>query len=93
MLYIYTTKQQLVMAATTTFRTNQDDLGGNQQMSHSSGNFSLPYDDPAIVNPAELASFPKMVMDSNNRHPDHDSHLVNKRTTPARDGSNIVKTW
>ena len=46
MLYIYTTKQQLVMATTTTFRTNQDDLGGNQQMSHSSGNFDLPYDDP-----------------------------------------------
>ncbi|MFP9116002.1 hypothetical protein ACLI1A_18840 [Flavobacterium sp. RHBU_3] len=81
------------MAATTTFRTGLNDLGGNQEMSHTSGKFDLPYDDPAIVNPAELASFPKVVMTSNNRHPDHESHLVNKRVTPARDGSNIVKTW
>lgn len=80
------------MAATTTFRTNQDDLGGNY-MNQARGNFDLPYEDPAIVNPAELASFPKMVMNDNHRHPDHDSHLVNKRVTPARDGSNIVKTW
>lgn len=81
------------MAATTSFRGYQDDMGGNQEMSHSSGNFNLPYDDPAIVNPEELASFPKMNMHANNRHPDHESHLVNRRTTPARDGSNITRTW
>ncbi|MFY7728106.1 MAG: hypothetical protein ACOVRN_01170 [Flavobacterium sp.] len=81
------------MATTTTFRSNQDELGGTQRMSHTSGKFDLPYDDPAIVNPAELASFPKMVMHRDHRHPDHDSHLVNKKVTPARDGSNIVQTW
>ena len=81
------------MATTTTFGSNQDELGGTQRMSHTSGNFDLPYDDPAIVNPAELASFPKMVMHSDHRHPDHESHLVNKKVTPARDGSNIVQTW
>lgn len=81
------------MATTTTTYPYQDDMGGNRQMSHSSGNFDLPYDDPAIVNPDELASFPKMVMPGNNRQPDHESHLVNKRTTPARDGRNITRTW
>ena len=82
------------MAATTTFRTRLNDLGGNEQMSHSSGNFNLPYDDPAIVNPAELASFPRVAMKGNqHHHTDHESHLVNKRTTPARDGRTITRTW
>jgi hypothetical protein len=81
------------MAATSTFRSNLDDMGGNEQMSHSYGKFDLPYDDPAIVNPAELASFPKMTKPGNDHHTDHESHLVNRRTTPARDGRNITRTW
>jgi len=81
------------MAVTTTFRPNPGDMGGNGLMSHSSGNFDLPYDDPAIVNPAELASFPKVAMQGNQHHTEHESHLVNRRTTPARDGRNITRTW
>lgn len=81
------------MAITTNTFPYQEDMGGNLNASHASGNFDLPYDDPAIVNPDELASFPKMAMPGNNRQPDHDSHLVNKRTTPARDGRNITRTW
>ncbi|MFP9098005.1 hypothetical protein ACLI09_03030 [Flavobacterium sp. RHBU_24] len=81
------------MATTTTFRPDHGDMGGNRQMSHSSGNFDLPYDDPAIVNPAELASFPKVAMRGNQNHTEHESHLVNRRTTPARDGRNITRTW
>jgi len=81
------------MAITTNNFPYQDGMGVNQEASHSSGTFDLPYDDPAIVNPDELASFPKVAMPGNNRQHDHESHLVNKRTTPARDGRNITRTW
>ncbi len=59
------------------------------EMSHSSG--SMPYDDPAIINPAELASFPKQVNTDEYRLHDHHSHLVSRRT-PVRDGVNITRT-
>lgn len=81
------------MATTTNFRPGLDDMGGNQEMSHSSGNFDLPYDDPAIVNPTELASFPKKAPQDYHPHSEHDSHLVSRRSGSARDGSNITRTW
>jgi acetyl-CoA carboxylase carboxyltransferase component len=80
------------MATTTTFRSNQDELGGTQKMTHTSGNFDLPYDDPAIVNP-QNSSFPKMVINSDHRHPDHDSHLVNKKVTRPVTEVTLYKTW
>jgi len=48
------------------------------------------YEDPAIVNPGELATFPKAVQEHHSHH-HHESHLVNKRT-PVRDGRNITRT-
>lgn len=50
------------------------------------------YEDPAILNPAELATFPKAVKAESFHHNDHHhhSHLVNKRT-PVRDGRNITR--
>lgn len=48
--------------------------------------------DPAIINPEELATFPKQVKsDGSYHHHHHESHLVNKRT-PVRDGRNITRT-
>jgi len=79
------------MATTTNYRFDPEDTNGNQEMSHTSGSYSLPYDDPAITNPDELASFPKQVsLDGHHSH-DHDSHLVNRRT-PVRDGRIITRT-
>jgi len=53
----------------------------------------LPEDDPALINPDELATFPKEV---NNEDPDidseRDSHLTNRRTSPVREGRNITRT-
>jgi hypothetical protein len=80
------------MAPDVNYRQDPGDHGGfpDQEMSLMYG-YGLPYEDPAIVNPDELASFPKQVR-TDGYHPDHESHLVNKRTTPVRDGRNITRT-
>lgn len=49
------------------------------------------YEDPAILNPAELATFPPKTVKADSFHHDHHSHLVSKRT-PVRDGRNITIT-
>ena len=69
-------------------RQNQGDYGGQQQSTYG-GDFMFPYEDPAIVNPDELATFPKTVNTS--AYHAHESHLVSKRT-PVRDGRNITIT-
>ncbi|MFD2603071.1 MULTISPECIES: hypothetical protein [Flavobacterium] len=55
--------------------------------------FNLPYEDPAITNPQELASFPKpsQIMDAKEVEHESENHLVNKRT-PVREGRNIIRT-
>jgi hypothetical protein len=82
------------MANYTIDRHDLGDLGGdpeNMSMSSSYG-FNLPYEDPAIINPDELASFPKTTCPSHNgSYPHHESHLVNRRN-PLRDGKNITIT-
>ena len=50
------------------------------------------YPDPAILNPEELATFPKQVTIDNHHHHHHESHLVNSKRTPVRDGRNITRT-
>jgi hypothetical protein len=54
---------------------------------------SLPYDDPAVINPEELASFPKgsKITDAKEVELERKSHLVNKRS-PLREGRNITRT-
>lgn len=79
------------MATNTNFRFESTDTNGNTEMSHLSGNYNLPYDDPAMINPDELASFPKQVSTEAYVHYDHESHLVNRRT-PVREGRNITRT-
>lgn len=54
---------------------------------------TLPYEDPAVVNPEELASFPKgsKITDAKEVELERKSHLVNKRS-PLREGRNITRT-
>lgn len=54
---------------------------------------SLPYEDPAITNPEELASFPKKakIVNATEVERESENHLVNNRT-PVREGRNIVRT-
>ncbi|MXN89839.1 hypothetical protein GR160_01235 [Flavobacterium sp. Sd200] len=53
----------------------------------------LPYEDPAITNPQELASFPKPapIVDAEDVENESESRLVNHRS-PVRDGSHIART-
>ena len=52
----------------------------------------LPYDDPAILNPDELATFPKQVRRDGYHHHDHHHHHHHMKSTPVRDGRNITRT-
>ena len=53
----------------------------------------MPYEDPAIVNPDELATFPKQVKnDEFHGHHHHPHHPLHFKSTPVRDGRNITRT-
>ena len=82
----------MIMANYTMDRHDLGDLGDYPNNMNSSYDFKFPYEDPAIINPDELASFPKTTCPSHNgSFPHHESHLVNRRT-PVRDGKNITIT-
>ena len=50
-------------------------------------------EDPAVVNPQELASFPKeKKTEDPNIEEERDSHLVNKQKSAVRSGRNITQT-
>jgi hypothetical protein len=65
-----------------------------QESDHIMPGAYLLYEDPAIVNPEELATFPKQVNKDKDQHHhhQHESHLVNNKRTPVRDGRNITRT-
>lgn len=53
----------------------------------------LPEDDPALINPDELATFPKeMKKEDPDIDEERDSHLTSRRSSPVRDGRNITRT-
>jgi len=54
---------------------------------------TLPYEDPAVINPEELASFPKPApkVDAADIENESENRLVNKRS-PVRDGTHITRT-
>lgn len=54
---------------------------------------TLPYDDPAVINPEELATFPKKseIMDAADVEAENKTTLVNQRSA-VRVGRNIVRT-
>ncbi len=72
---------------------NVNDSNTLQNKNNKNSNYPLPYEDPAITNPRELASFPKKADIMNAKEVEHESenHLVNKRT-PVREGRNIIRT-
>lgn len=76
------------MATDLNFRQDQGYPG--DQMNGAYYNARVPYDDPAIVNPNELATFPKQVKLTDGHH-HHEAHHASHRT-PVRDGRNIIRT-
>jgi hypothetical protein len=55
---------------------------------------TLPYEDPALVNPEELASFPKPApkADAADVEDESATRIVSLKSSPVRDGRNIVRT-
>lgn len=55
----------------------------------------LPEDDPAVINPDELATFPKQVYETDENvdlEAERENHSVNRKTSPERDGTPITRT-
>ncbi|AWH85173.1 hypothetical protein HYN59_08570 [Flavobacterium album] len=54
---------------------------------------TLPYEDPAVLNPEELATFPKRskIASAGEVEKESEDHLVNRRS-PVREGRNIIRT-
>jgi len=71
--------------------SNSNDL--NNQNKRAKSDFALPYEDPAVTNPQELASFPKKskIVGAKEIELESENHLVNNRT-PVREGRNIIRT-
>lgn len=71
-------------------KNNQNASVGNSKPTDT----KLPLeDDPAVINPAELATFPKEKKTENpNLEEERDSHLANKVRSDERRGRNITKT-
>ncbi|KGO94326.1 hypothetical protein [Flavobacterium subsaxonicum] len=56
--------------------------------------FDLPYEDPAVTNPEELASFPTPaeILSKEELDNENETHLINTRKSPVREGRNIIST-
>ena len=73
------------------FTHDNRDLKENRE--HPAPDGQLPEDDPALINPDELATFPREVKnDDPDIEEERDSHLTNRKPSPARDGRNITRT-
>jgi len=63
--------------------------------SHNNESYAdLPYEDPAVTNPAELASFPKAApkADAAEIENESENRLVNRKSSPVREGRNIAQS-
>lgn len=70
--------------------TNNTSLNADKK--HPDG--LLPEDDPAVINPDELATFPKPVdTDADvDLEAERENHSVNRQESPVREGRNITRT-
>jgi len=72
-----------------------NDVAGTTPSAHNKESFDdLPYEDPAITNPAELASFPKAapIADAADVENETGNRLVNRKGSPVREGRNIAQS-
>ncbi|OYQ37343.1 hypothetical protein CHU92_08385 [Flavobacterium cyanobacteriorum] len=65
----------------------------NQNENQKKPDGMLPEDDPAVINPDELATFPDEVKnDDPDTEEERKSRAVNLKSSPVRDGRNITRT-
>lgn len=70
-------------------RQNNQNFSGQPGQEQKRVYSSTLYDDPATINPDELATFPKQVKSNNSlRYYHHHVHM----TSAVRNGSNITRT-
>lgn len=65
-----------------------------QEIKNAAPDNSLLYEDPAITNPKELATFPKPApkMDATEVEEESETRLQSLKRSPVRDGRNIIRT-
>ena len=79
------------MATTTYDRQEPGHQGGEPEMSFAQNSGWLMFEeDPAVINPDELATFPKQVNMADHYYNNHNLH--HGKRTPVRDGRNITHT-
>lgn len=72
-----------------------NDVAGTATSGHDKESFDdLPYEDPAVTNPAELASFPKAapIADAADIENETGNRLVTRKSSPVREGRNIAQS-
>jgi|GEM_PF-1920562 len=77
----------------------KDPVTGNESLNDSNKknvmpDATLPYEDPAILNPQELATFPKAapIVDAADVEEENRTRPINVKSSPVREGRNIVRT-
>lgn len=65
-----------------------------QEIKNTAPDNSLFYEDPAVTNPEELATFPKAApkMDATDVEEESVTRLQSLKRSPVRDGRNIIRT-
>ena len=78
---------------TATTNTSNNDIKYQNNPDAPISGETLPYPDPAVTNPQELASFPKPadIADAKDVANESENRLVNKRS-PLREGQSITQT-
>lgn len=74
--------------------TREEEMQRLEEIRHLTPDTTLPYEDPAIVNPEELASFPKAAKKVGTQQIEDESEtrIVSVKQSPLREGRNIVRT-
>lgn len=78
-------------------RTNNNNPTSNTSMNQDKKHHPdglLPEDDPAVINPDELATFPKPVDTDEDidLEAERENHSVNRQDRPVQEGRNITRT-
>jgi hypothetical protein len=73
---------------------NRQSQGTNFRKGPHQSYDGLPYEDPAIINPVELASFPPPAqkVSAEDIENENETHVVNVNRSPVREGRNIIST-
>jgi hypothetical protein len=92
--HVEATASDDIFAETAPVRTISLDTTNDNSSKDSQSYDDLPYADPALVNPEELASFPDPAPkeDASQVEFESENRLVNRKPSPVREGRNIAQS-